>query len=206
MTVNPIQFARAKRKSAANIAGCAGFTMIDMLIAVALLSIMFGVIYKGFANINRSFTKENVKAGIQQSARIGVEFMVHDIRLAGLNPLGTADAGIQADPLPTDTSLEFTADTNFDGDVEDPFELIRYELNGNTLEQTNHLGTETLLGNVEDLTFDYLDSHDNMITVDSVAKVDEIRSIRISLTLRRPAGADNIIERNYTTQVRCRNL
>jgi len=79
------------------LSGSAGFSMIEMVLALAAVAIMFGAIYAGFERLNRSYAAENVKAGTQQSARIGVEMMVQDIRLAGLNPLGTAGAGIVGD-------------------------------------------------------------------------------------------------------------
>ena len=66
--------------------------MIEILMVLAIMSIAFGTIYKSFEQLNRSYTKENVKAGIQQGARIAVDFMVQDIRMAGLDPLGTANA------------------------------------------------------------------------------------------------------------------
>jgi type II secretory pathway component PulJ len=180
--------------------------MIEMLIAIAMLSILFGSIYNGFVNMNRSFTTENVKAGIQQSARIGVEFMVHDIRLAGLDPLRTAGAGILE---ATATSVRFTADSNLDGDLNDPFEDIRYALNGSQLEQTNHLGTETLLDSVETIQFRYFDNENppqEIAAPVTGGDLDRIRSVSIALSLERPAARDESVARTYTTQVQCRNL
>ena len=177
---------------------CAGFTLIEAMMVIAILSIVFSTIYKGFENFNRSCTTENVKAGIQQNARVGVEFMVQDIRQAGLDPLGSAGAGIVAI---SDTSIRFTADLNFDGDCEDAIEDMTYNLNNGKLEQTNHLGTETLLDNVTNLNFTYLDEDDATTLVPV-----EVKSVIISLTMQRPAGGDRRVERTYATQVRCRNL
>ena len=58
----------------------AGFTMMEMLMALAIVSIAFGTIYKSFEQLNRSTATENVKAGTQQAVRIAVDFMVQDIR------------------------------------------------------------------------------------------------------------------------------
>ncbi|UCD79682.1 MAG: prepilin-type N-terminal cleavage/methylation domain-containing protein [Desulfobacterales bacterium] len=184
----------------------AGFTVIEVLMVMAILSIAFGTIYKSFEQLNRSYTTENVKAGIQQGARIAVELMVQDIRLAGLDPLGTANAGFAAGisaELPTTNWIEFTTDVNFDGDVDtaDDFENIKYELVGSELKQTNHLGTETMLDNVTNLTFTYLDSDDQTTT-----DINEIRSVIVSLTMEKPAGRAEPVSRTYTTKVRCRNL
>jgi type IV pilus assembly protein PilW len=177
----------------------AGFTMIEMLMALAIFSIAFGTIYKSFEHLNRSSTTENVKAGTQQGARIAVDFMVQDIRLAGLNPLGTPGIGIQA--ISSD-SIQFTMDANFDGDDDDTFEDITYALTGSgTLMQTNHLGAEVLIDNITNLNFTYLDTDDQ-----TTNDLNEIRSVIISLTMQRPAGRDREISRTYTTRVRCRNL
>lgn len=173
--------------------------MIEMLMALAIFSIAFGAIYKSFEHLNRSSTTENVKAGTQQGARIAVDFMVQDIRLAGLNPLGTPGIGLQA--ISPD-SIQFTMDANFDGDDDDTFEDITYALTGSgTLMQTNHLGAEVLIDNVTSLNFTYLDTDDQ-----TTSDLDEIRSVIISLTMQRPAGRDGEISRTYTTRVRCRNL
>jgi len=183
-----------------------GFTVIEILMVLAIMSIVFGTIYKSFAQLNRSYTTENVKAGVQQGARFAVEFMVKDIRLAGLDPLGTANAGISNGvPLPTSNWIEISADIDFSGDAvstnTSPFETLRYELDGNELKQTNFQGQETMLDNVIDLTFTFLDANDQTTTTHS-----EIRSVMVSLTMVKPAGRAESISRTYTTTVRCRNL
>jgi len=187
----------------------AGFSMIELLIVIGILAILFTFIYKGFERLNRYYTAENVKANTQQSARIGIEMIVQDIRLAGLNPLGTAGAGIVA---ASPTSFQFTADVNFDGDLDDPFENITYDLNGTDLRQRNSNlllspNFEVLLSNVTTLVFTYLDDTGTAIpTADLATRRADIRTVGITLTVNRPAGRDGTVSRTYTTQVRCRNL
>ena len=185
----------------------AGFTLIEVLMCIAILSILFGTIYRTFDTVNRSYTSENVKAGVQQKSRLGIDLMARDIRLAGLDPLGISAAGFN--PANTNsTSIQFSADLNYDGDIDDPFEDIIYALNGNLLQQTSDLGsgplTATLLDNVTALSFTYLDQADNLLP-EPVA-VAQIRTVLISLTLQRPAGRKGTVSRTYTTRVRCRNL
>lgn len=187
----------------------AGFTLIEVLMSIAILSILFGTIYRTFDIFSRSYTKENVKAGVQQKTRIGVDLMARDIRLVGLDPLGSANAGFNPDPAYTNpSSIQFTADLNYDGDLNDAFEDIRYALNGNLLEQTCDLGTgpttATLLDNVTGLTFTYLDDSDNPLA--EPIPVDQIRTVLISLSVQRDSGRDGPIIRTYTTRIRCRNL
>ena len=185
----------------------AGFTLIEVLVCLALLSILFGTVYRSFASVNRSYTKENVKAGVQQKTRIGIDLMARDIRLAGLDPLNEANAGFVSSGT-NSTSIQFTADLNYDGDVLDPFENITYSFIGDRLEQTSDLGTgisvDTLLDNVSALTFTYLDASDTALA--EPVPVDQIASVLISLTVQRPSGRDGPISRTYTTRVRCRNL
>jgi prepilin-type N-terminal cleavage/methylation domain-containing protein len=185
----------------------AGFTLVEVLMCIAILSILFGTIYRTFDTFNRSYANENVKAGVQQKSRIGIDLMARDIRLAGLDPLGSASAGFN--PANTNTtSIQFTADLNYDGDLDDPFEDMIYALNGDLLQQTTDLGsgpvTATLLDNVTALTFSYLDQTDNILS-EPVA-VDQIRTVIISLTMQRPAGREGTVSRTYSTRVRCRNL
>ena len=184
-----------------------GFTLVEVMISIAILSILFGTIYRTFDVFTRSYAKENVKAGVQQKTRIGIDLMARDIRLAGLDPLGSANAGFNAANT-NSTSIQFTADLNYDGDLDDPFEDIRYFLNGNQLQQTADLGTgpvtDTLLDNVIGLTFTYLNETDTPLA-EPVA-TDEIRTVLISLTLQREAGRDEPISRTYTSRIRCRNL
>lgn len=179
----------------------AGFTLIEVLVCIALLSIVFGTVYRSFANVNRSYTNENVKAGVQQKARIGIDLMARDVRLAGLDPLGSAGAGFTA---ASTGSIRFTADLNYDGDIDDPFEDLIYSFNGSSLQQTSHLGPATLMDNVSALTFTYLDQEDNFLPVP--VDTDQIRTVLISLTIQRSASGTDQVSRTYTTRVRCRNL
>jgi prepilin-type N-terminal cleavage/methylation domain-containing protein len=200
MKIDPIQIKKQTLHSA-------GFTLIEVLMCIAIFSILFGTIYQTFDTFNRSYTSENVKAGVQQKSRLGIDLIARDVRLAGLDPLGTAAAGFNAANT-NSTSIQFSADLNYDGDLDDPFEDIIYALNGNLLQQTSDLGsgplTATLLDNVTTLSFSYLDQADNLLP-EPVA-VDQIRTVLISLTLQRPAGRKGTVSRTYTTRVRCRNL
>ncbi len=192
--------------------GSRGFTLIEVMMVIAILSIVFSTVYSTFDTFNRAYTTENVVAGVQQKTRIGVEFMVQDIRLAGLDPLGTAGSGITE---AMQTKIVFSADTNYDGDVEntDVFENVTYELVGTELKQTNQLGQETLLDRVIAMNFAYLDADENdLINYTLVPpqvpanQLADIRTVVISLTTQRPAGRDAPVSRTYTTRVRCRNL
>jgi type II secretory pathway component PulJ len=202
--------------------------MIELLMVIAILSVVFGTIYKTFDTFNRAYTTENVVAGVQQKTRVGMEFMIQDIRLAGLDPLGSAGTGITVAGL---TSIEFTADRNMNGQIDDPdladgsdeasdLERIEYRYVGNNLlemllrkSDATIESQDTLLDSVTGLTIIYLDVDENDLIDYALApprvpdiQLTDIRTVVISLTTERPAGRDDPVSRTYTTRVRCRNL
>lgn len=178
-----------------------GFTMIELLVVIAVISILLGAIFSWFDNMGRFYKNENMKAGTQQSTRFGMETLIQDIQLAGLNPLGVPGAGLI---VATATTIQIASDLDFDGNFSGPFENTTYALNGSRLEQTNHLGAETLVDNVGSLGFTYFDRDGALIP--EPVNIPDIRSVGISLTQTRDSGRGNEISRTYRTRIRCRNF
>ena len=131
-----------------------GLTMIELLVALCIVSIFSAAVIRMFASFNRSYTTQNVAAGTQQHVRAALDFMARDIRMAGLDPLRTAGAEVIT---ATATTLQFTADKNMDGDLNDAGEDVTYTVTGGSLQLTDDLGTETLTDHVSNLTFTYFD-------------------------------------------------
>ncbi len=175
-----------------------GFTLIEVMIALAIVSIVLGSMYGLFSNMNKSFTSQNVASNTQETLRSGINYLIRDFRMAGYDPTGDAGAGIT---IATNTSIQFTADNNGNGDDFDSGEDITYSLSGTNLQLTDSIGTETLIPNVTTLQFLYYDSSGNI-----TADLSEISIIEIALTVQEPAGRANPVERNLTTRVRARNL
>jgi len=70
-----------------------GFTLVELLIALGLGSVVLGIMVAFFMNLTRSSIAQNAAASAQHSARAGVEHIVNDLRMAGLDPLKTAAPG-----------------------------------------------------------------------------------------------------------------
>jgi prepilin-type N-terminal cleavage/methylation domain-containing protein len=178
-----------------------GFTLVEVLIVIAILSIVMGVAVTSFDNISRFFTRENVKSETQKKTRFGLETMIQDIQLAGLNPTGTAGGGVQAAAA---TSIRVASDLNFDGDFNSPFETVTYALAGTNLQQTNHLGTETLVENVSSFRLAYFNAGGTELA--EPINIADVRSVGLSIAITEPAGRAKSVTRAYSVHIRCRNL
>ena len=102
-----------------------GFTIIELLLAMALAGIVMGAIYNVFISSNRSYHTQDRVADAQQRVRTGLVFMARDIRMAGFDPTSGAGAGVE---VATATKFRFTADMNRVNGIEDTDrERITYE-------------------------------------------------------------------------------
>jgi type IV pilus assembly protein PilW len=192
-----------------------GFTAIELLISLAIMSIALTSIYSMYMSFIRTCTKEGVKIRVQQNVRSGLDMMIRDIRLAGLDPDGTGDFGIVA---VTSQRIQFTVDRDMDGELDDAdatdgidapdMEHMAYEYDGSgklkmVLYKANgNLETDEIMAeNVTDLTFTYFDSND-----DTTSNPDEIRMVDIQMTIQKASGQDGLVSRTLVKRVKCRNL
>ncbi len=194
----------------------AGFTLVDILVGLAMASVVMVAITSLFTAVGRSYTVQNVAADVQHVARAGVEYMIQNIRMAGLDPSGSSKAEIKAFAA---DKIHFTLDRCDapigtdgcglpDGDVDDKFENVTYQwvpaeqkLKQVLYDGTPHVATETLIENVSNLSFTYLDLDNKVATTAA-----DIRTVIVTLTVEDPAGRGGMIERTYSARVRCRNL
>ncbi len=141
-----------------------GFSLIELLVAMAVAGIAAAAIFSVFASSSRSATVQNTAAGVQQSVRAGLEMMVQDIRMAGYDPSGNAytDSGeVPVDFLQSDR-IQLTSDRDGDEHIGNaPFEKLTYELHDTNdpscrlaLRQIPHGGTpQPVICDVTNLTF-----------------------------------------------------
>jgi type IV pilus assembly protein PilW len=193
-------FAKTKKTPDPAAAEPGGFTLIELLVAMAISLIMLAAVVSLFTALNKSYTRQNVAASVQQAARAGVDFVAQSIRMAGLDPAQTGDFGIT---VATGTSITFAADLDLNGSVAGTGETISYFLNGDELQ--SNPGAVTLVENVTDLSFNYLAADDSILAA-PVVDPAAIRTVQIALTVREPAGRGETVARSYVTEVRCRNL
>jgi prepilin-type N-terminal cleavage/methylation domain-containing protein len=192
-----------------------GFSLIELMVAMAMACIVLAAIYSLHAALMKSYTTQNAAADAQEAMRAGVDLMAEDILMAGFDPTGADVFGIQAaDPI----SIHFTSDRNMNGTIDgSDLEEIRYFWNGTQLIQElygDNTTDDVLVDNVTGLTFAYFDggvAPSQLVptfpaTDLDAAQLEAIRTIEVSMTVQAPAGRDKPVERTYTTRFRVRNL
>ncbi|MCP4690816.1 MAG: prepilin-type N-terminal cleavage/methylation domain-containing protein [Desulfobacterales bacterium] len=116
----------------------AGFTMLELMIAMALSTMVLGGIYAAHRTQSEIYRTQIQVSDLQQNIRGAMFIMSREIRMAGYNPTGKAKPGIlYAGP----DAIQFTFDvTNADGepntpdsDTDDVLEDITYWVGENQL-------------------------------------------------------------------------
>ena len=196
------------------------FTLVEILIAMAMVGIVMAGIYTVFISTNRSYHTQDRVADAQQRVRVGIDFMVRDIRMAGLDPavdpaIDPVDGNGAGIKEATATKLRFTADVSMGGSIDEANrERITYEYDSanNRLLQCVYEGTgsenwQTLINDVSVLSFSYLDANDAPITVPvSAVDLTNIRTVEISMTVEGEDVRGEAFWRTLNARVSCRNL
>jgi type IV pilus assembly protein PilW len=163
-----------------------GFTIIEVLIAVAISSVLITAIYYTFHSQQRSYTMQSEIAAMEQNLRGGLYLLTKELRAAGYNPTQATTNNfrfVTSFPAPnnlfavnyaTDHSLvAFTLDADGSGVIEpNSNEQIAYRFNNaqKTLERFNDTQAtptqkwETVAVNIDAVYFTYFDRNKNIAT------------------------------------------
>ena len=171
-----------------------GFTMVELLVAMVVSLLAVAAIFSTFLSQHKSYLVQEEIAVMQQNIRAAMYYMQREIRMAGCDPQGTANAEI--DVANADT-IRFTEDVwdgsdggDPDGAVDDPNENITYSLSGNNLVRDTGGGDQVVAENIDALDFVYLDgaSPPNVLNPGgadvAIADRSKIRSVEITIVAR----------------------
>lgn len=100
-----------------------GFTIIELLIAMAITSVVSTAIYTAFQSQQQSYITQDNVVEMQQNLRAAMNIMVREIRMAGYDPTWEANADIV---IAGPNSIHFTKDISEDGDTNDANENITF--------------------------------------------------------------------------------
>jgi type IV pilus assembly protein PilW len=191
-----------------------GFTLVELVITLLLAGMISLAVYTAYRLQVRTYETQSQVVEMQQNAKVGVDFLTRELRLAGYDPLGTAGAGITT---ATPTAVAFSADLDEDGALNNTGagveEFVAFELDGGALSLNRDTslagpvvvgggGGQPVAEQIERIEFQYLFEDGTAATTNVTNALDlaKIRAIRISLLARvRRADTKYINDQTYTT-------
>ena len=169
--------------------------MIEIMIYIALSSLMIASVYNAFHTQQNSYNSQNSTVEIQQTVRSGIYAMTREIRSAGYDPTRNTNAGFvkelpdavgkfSIDYSKDNNIIAFTMDDDGNGVINvNNAEQIAYRFNAGAhyLERFNVTsgGWEAVAGNVDALNFVYFKQDGTRAAVPQ-----DIQYIEIALLVR----------------------
>lgn len=153
-----------------------GFTLIETLIAAALFSTVILGVYLLYTTMQSTLSRGELKSGLQQNARVALDRMIQEIRMAGYDPSGAIPL-VTLQPkdavrAASSTCFSFVS-SNSSGTAS---VQITYELDGTTLRRKEEQwdvaslafsggsGAQPQAESVIALTFTYYDANNAVLT------------------------------------------
>jgi type IV pilus assembly protein PilW len=154
-----------------------GFTLVELLIAVGIFSIIIGAIFSFSIAQRKYLSVQGQVSEMIQNARASMEMISGELSVAGYNPTGAVFTGIPYSA----SQLQIYADVNGNGVVTDANENVTYSYDSSTKRIVRNTGggNQPLAENVQNFSFQYLDASSNPTT-----DPKNIRQIRLTITVR----------------------
>lgn len=160
-----------------------GFTLIEIMVALAVTSILLAGIYATYITQLKSHLTQQHIVEMQQNLRGAMQIMEREIRMARYDPTQNAGAGI-VQMLPG--SFQFTMDLDGNGALGGSNEDVRYAINtsgtSNSLGRDTGGGLQPIADYIDALNFIYLDKNGNRVT--NQLNAAAVRSVQVSIVVR----------------------
>ncbi len=156
-----------------------GFTLVEIIIALLMSSLVMAAIYTTTNKQQDVYVDQDQVVAMQDNLRAAMLLMTREIRMAGYDPLGLANAGFITAKANT---MTFTMDLNGDGDVNDPGENITYDLytsGTQRLGRKNPIHNMPVADNISYLEFYYImaNGHNRL----NPSNLADIRAVQITV-------------------------
>ncbi len=162
-----------------------GFTLIEVVIALALSMVTLGAIYSIYLSQVKAQVVREDNLDMQQHARVAMDLIIHELTMAGYDPrhvnndtnVGNNFDGIVYHP----THLIINADLNGNGSPTDPNEAIQFSHDPATfiLRRDTGGGRQPLAEHIETFSIRYF-NRDGQLTTES----QHIRQIELRIKAR----------------------
>jgi len=172
--------------------------LAELLVAMAIFGVVSAAVFTVLQQGLHVYAVGASRAESQQSARVAVERLAGEIRIAGLGPWPATFAAISiAEP----THIVLHHDLDGDGVIAGNGETITWRLTGTTLRRDAGGGAQPIIDGVRGFELGYLDAAGGPTQVP-----DEIRTVVITVVTE---AAWDVVERTsgtaFSTRVRLRN-
>ncbi|MBW7897201.1 hypothetical protein B188_02360 [Candidatus Brocadiaceae bacterium B188] len=170
-----------------------GFTLIEVVIGLAICLILMGVTVSIFNIQRKSYSTQERVAEMQQNVRAAMDMMVREIRMAGYDPTNYGLIGIGTN---TTTSIQILADLDGNGTTTAGLnEDITYSYYGansgadacKIKRKTGGGGFQPFVDNIAGFNFLYYDGSGTTTTAAA-----SIRQIKITITGKTANTASNL--------------
>lgn len=165
-----------------------GFTLVELMVAMAIAGLLVSLVSLAYTSQSSTYNSQQDALALQQDMRSALQFLAKEIRMAGFDPRGDANAGITV-AMPT--ACRFSQDVSdgaggeSDGNTSDPNEDIRYGINssGSLGRETSGTGgLQPVAENVVRLLFEYrLDDGTWLPAVTTAKDRRRIRAVKIMI-------------------------
>jgi len=198
-----------------------GFSLVELLVAMAVGIVVLGAMYSVFTIQNKTFTDQEELVVMQQNVRAAMDVMVREIGMAGYDPTRVNSDDDSSNDFygvtVNSSQLQIKADLGGSGIDSSSQENIIYKFFGSPdykITRNIGVGNQTLAENIESFTFKYLKSSDPTDTsTDHSSDVEatrspDVRQIRITITGRtaKPSTTNGTRTYTLTSVVTPRNL
>ncbi|MBW6485054.1 MAG: prepilin-type N-terminal cleavage/methylation domain-containing protein [Syntrophobacterales bacterium] len=175
-----------------------GFTLIELIIAMAIGLLILSASYRVFEVQNKILKNQEQIVELQQNVRAAMEMVTREVRMAGYNPANVAFTGVAV----SSSQLEIRADLDGNAGIAGQ-EYITYAFDSTNMRITRNIGAspQPFAENIEIFTYQAL--------LDADGNVAALRiTIRGRTALPDPSYSANGGYRTYelTSDVRLRNI
>lgn len=161
-----------------------GFSIIELLVALAIGLIILGVMVKVFIYQQKAYDVQGSVTEMQQNVRGAMDMIVDELKMAGFRP---NLSGTSFTAIATGTSqVQIVADLNRDGATTGTDEDITYTLDTVNLqiERNSGPGAQPIAENILSMDFILYDENDNPTNTS-----DDVRKVKITI-VGQAANAD----------------
>jgi len=181
-----------------------GMSLVELMIALVLFSVILSVLFSFMLNSRRSYTATSNRVEYQQSIRAVFSLLTREVRSAGCDP---QQVGFEHFAIADDIMLQYRADLDGNGDtvgLDPPEDVIyQYVTGDDVLARDPGTGSQTILRNVSDLVFTYLDADGIVLSPLPLSEDNRARIRYVDVTISGLAENGEPIE--YNTRILIRN-